>query len=260
VLNPLGVHDMAVTAYGGVVLIGALLLSRRAYYAIVAFTLFGATAAFVAELNGYSRSQVAHITAWPQYVDFLVITGVFVVLGRTAAQELFGSLGDAHYASARDTTTGLLNRSGFMMTSAMRLREAQGNSGYGVLVIVDLDDFRRINLVIGHDAADRLLAEVARRIAILGGAGDNVLGRIGDDEFAVLALDIGGDQAGDFTGDIQRALNFDHLGVSVGCAAGYARFPRDAHGIEALVLAAQSGLVAAKARESDRISGPADRI
>ena len=230
VLNPLGVHDMAVTVYGGVVLIGALLLSRRAYYAIVIFTLLAATAAFVTELTGYSRSQVAHITAWPQYVDFIVIIAVFVVMGRTAALQLFGSLGDAHYASARDTTTGLLNRSGFMMTSAMRLREAQASAGFGVLVVADLDKFRRINLVVGHSAADHLLAEVGRRLALVGGVGENVVGRIGDDEFAVLAVGVTEAQAAAFAHDVHASMNFDHLGVTLRCAVGLcalsARRPR----------------------------------
>ena len=34
VLNPLGVHDVAITAYGGVILFAALLLSRGAFYAV----------------------------------------------------------------------------------------------------------------------------------------------------------------------------------------------------------------------------------
>lgn len=260
VLNPLGVHDMAVTAYGGIVLVGALLLSRRAYYAIVAFTFFASTAAFAADLFGFSRSQISYLTAWPQYVDFVVIMGAFVVLGRTAAEELFGSLGDAHYASSKDLVSGLLNRSGFMMTAAMRLRALHGTGGFAVLVVVDIDSFRRVNLVIGHEAADRLLAECGRRLALACGDTENVLGRIGDDEFGVLGLGITEEQAEAFARDVHASLNFDHLGVSLRSAAGYARFPRDAHATESLMHAAQSGVSAAKANETNRISGPADRI
>jgi diguanylate cyclase (GGDEF)-like protein len=260
VLNPLGVHDMAVTAYGGIVLVGALLLSRRAYYAIVAFMFFAATAAFAADLFGFSRSQISSITAWPQYVDFLVITGVFVLLGRTAAEELFGSLGDAHYASSTDTTSGLLNRPGFLMTAAMRLRALQGEGGFATLVVLDIDAFRRINLVIGHEAADRLLAETGRRLKLVCDENASVIGRIGDDEFAVLGVGIGEELAEAFARDLHESMNFEHLGVSMHSAAGFARFPRDAHGIEALMHAAQSGVAAAKASPTNRISGPADRI
>ena len=77
VLSPLGVHDVAIIAYGGVVLVAALLFSRRSFVAIVALTLIAATAAFVADLTGHSRSQISQHTGWPQFVDFLAITSVF---------------------------------------------------------------------------------------------------------------------------------------------------------------------------------------
>jgi len=43
-------------------------------------------------------------------------------------------------------------------------------------------------------------------------------------------------------------------------AAGFARFPRDASGIESLMMAAETSLVASKAEETERYSGPAGRI
>lgn len=260
VLSPLGVHDVAITAYGGVVLVGALVLSRRAFLAIVVLTFVASTTAFVVDLNGYSRSQIGQHTAWAQYVDFLVITAVFAVLGRVAAEQLFGSLGDAHHASSRDSATGLLNRTGFMMAAAMRLRAAQAKGQFALLVVADLDAFRRVNLVIGHQAADNVLAEAARRVALAAGYQEHVVGRIGDDEFAVLGIGMDEEGAEAFARRLHASLNFEFLGVSVRSAAGYSRFPRDAHGIEALMLGAQSGVANAKAREDDRLSGPAERI
>jgi diguanylate cyclase (GGDEF)-like protein len=260
VLSPLGVHDVAITAYGGVVLVGALVLSRRAFIAIVVLTFVASTTAFVVDLNGYSRSQIGQHAGWAQYVDFLVITGVFAVLGRVAAEQLFGSLGDAHHASSRDATTGLLNRTGFMMASAMRLRAAQDKGQFALLVVADLDAFRRVNLVIGHQAADHVLAEAGRRVALAAGDHDHLVGRVGDDEFAVLAIGIDEGAAEDFARRAHASLNFDFLGVSVRSAAGFSRFPRDANGIESLMLGAQSGVASAKALEDDRLSGPADRI
>src|SRR6187431_415751 len=59
VMNPLGVHDIAVTAYAGVVCFGAMLFNRRAFVAIAGLAIFAATAAFVYDLGGYSQSIVA---------------------------------------------------------------------------------------------------------------------------------------------------------------------------------------------------------
>jgi diguanylate cyclase (GGDEF)-like protein len=260
VMNPLGVHDMSVTAYGGVVLVAALLLSRRAFVAIVILTFVAATTAFAVDILGYSRSRIAGVGGWPQYVDFLVITTVFGVLGRYAARQMFGTMGDAHHASSQDPVTGMLNRPGFLMASAMRLRAAQARGEFAVLVVADLDGFRRMNLVIGHQAAEQVLAEAARRLARAAGAAECLFGRVGDDELAVLALGVPEERAEPFAGELHRALDFDHMGVSVRNAAGFARFPRDAHGIEPLMLAAQGGVGNAKAREDARLVGPADRI
>ena len=260
VMNPLGVHDMSITAYGGIVLVSALLLSRRAFFAIVFLTLLAASLAFLAELNGYTRSRFAGIGGWPQYVDFLIITSVFAVLGRVASEQLFGSLGDAHHASWRDPVTGLLNRAGFLMSSAMRLRAAQDRGEFALLVVADLDGFRRVNLVIGHAAADNVLAEAGQRLCGVSAERERLVGRIGDDEFAVLVAGVREDDADALARALHDALDFDYMGVSVRNAAGYARFPRDAHGIEALLLAAQSGVGHAKADPDHRTSGPADRI
>jgi diguanylate cyclase (GGDEF)-like protein len=258
VLNPLGVHDMAVTAYGGIVLVGALLLSRRAFYGVVGVTIFAATCAFTLDINGLTRSMILRYSGWPQFVDFLVITTVFAVLGRVAAEELFGSLGDAHYASMGDPVTGLNNRPGFLAVAASRLKAALAKNQAGVLVLVDLDGFRRVNLVIGHEAADHVLKEVSRRLAQA--AGEHLVARVGDDEFGVFAVDVAEDDAPRLAQAVHEALTFDFLGVSVRNGTGYSRFPRDAHGLESLMLGALSALATAKTREGERLMGPMDRI
>lgn len=258
-LNPLGVHDMAVTAYGGVILFGAMLFSRRSFIAITGLTIFAASAAFYADLNGHSRSVIDQHSAWPQYAAFILIVGVFAYLGRSVSEKLFGSLGEAHVAAKVDGLTGLLNRAGFLVAAAMRLRAAHDKGESAVLVIADLDGFRRANLVVGHGGADNLLREGTRRL--LAECGGDLIARIGDDEFAVLRIAIHETHAAEFARVVHQALTFDYLGVSVRSTAGWARFPRDANGIESLLMAAESGITHSKADpKAERVSGPADRI
>lgn len=84
-----------------------------------------------------------------------------------------------------DALTGLVNR--------RRLRELlehalaqSASSGEPVAVLyVDLDDFKAINDVHGHDAGDRVLVEVARRLQAGLRHGD-VVARMGGDEFVAL--------------------------------------------------------------------------
>jgi diguanylate cyclase (GGDEF)-like protein len=262
VLNPLGVHDVAITGYGGIILVGALLLSRRAFVALVVITVFAASTAFLMDLHGLSRSLIASYTTWAQFAEFLVIVGVFAILGRAGAEILFGSLGDAHRASVDDPVTGLLNRPGFMIQAARGLKASRALPKCSVLVLADIDGFRRVNTVIGHRAGDGVLKEASQRLTQVSGA-QHLRGRIGDDEFAVLAVDLD-DESGaeDFARRVHEALNFDFLGVTLRSSVGYARSPRDAHGIEALLLAAEGSLTRAKDHEHDagRFAGPADRI
>ena len=262
VLNRLGVHDVAVTAYGGIVVVGALLLSRRSFLALTALTLIAASTAFVMDLNGLTRSEVWRYTTWAGFVEFLVISAVFAALGRYASEVLFGSLGAAHRATSGDPVTGLANRPGFLATAAARLKPLQGSSTCSVLVLADLDDFRRVNVVIGHRAGDAVLKEAAARVRTAIGGG-HVIARIGDDEFAVLGVGLRDEAlALEFARAAHAALQFEFSGVSVRASTGYARFPRDAHGIDSLLLAAEGSLARAKdhANESEHFAGPADRI
>jgi len=257
-MNPLGVHDMAIMAYGGIVLFGSLLFTRKSFVLIAGLTVFAATAAFAYDLLGFSRSQILRHTGWPQYLDFLMILSVFAILGRAVAERLFGSLGEAHAAATEDTLTGLQSRAGFMSIGATRLAAAAARGEEAALVLLDLDGFRRTNLVIGHEAADNVLRECARRLRQE--FGEDLIGRLGDDEFAVLRIGLREGHCPEFARVVHQAVAFDHLGVSVRNAAGFARFPRDADGLEPLLMAAETSLVGSKASETQRCSGPGGRI
>lgn len=257
-LSRLGVHDMAVTAYGGIVLFGSLLFSRKSFYLVTVLTLIAATTVFVYGQLGFSRSQVQAFSGWPQYLAFLMIVGVFAVLGRLVAEKLFGSLGEAHVATTQDKLTGLKSRAGFMTLAAARLGEAHAKGEEAALVVVDLDGFRRTNLVIGHEAADNVLRECSRRLQQE--FGEDLIGRLGDDEFAVLRTGLHEGHSSEFTRVVHEALAFDYLGVTVRNAAGFARFPRDASAIEPLMMAAQTSLVESKGSGTERYSGPGGRI
>ena len=106
-----------------------------------------------------------------------------------------------------------------------------------------------------------MLKEAARRLADV--SAGHILGRIGDDEFAVLAHGLANDaECEAFARRIHSALQFEYSGVSVRSSVGFARSPRDANGLEALLLAAEGSLLQAKdhEHEADRFAAPADRI
>jgi diguanylate cyclase (GGDEF)-like protein/PAS domain S-box-containing protein len=83
-----------------------------------------------------------------------------------------------------DYLTGLPNRARFMAAlDAARARAADGQPA--CVLLVDLDGFKAVNDVAGHEAGDRLLCEVAGLLR--GGARDrDLVARLGGDEFALL--------------------------------------------------------------------------
>jgi diguanylate cyclase (GGDEF)-like protein len=260
ILNPRGAHDVAITAYGGVILTGALLLSRRSFVALLLLILVAGSTAFAVDIFGWSGRRVGPASEWSQYAQFIVIIAVFAWLGRFSAETLMGGLGTAQRDADNDPVTGLLNRSGFVQHAASRLKLVTAG-GASVLVLADIDEFQRVNTVVGYGAGDNVLREAARRIGEA--SAGHIFARIGDDEFAVLAHGLADDAACEaLARRIHSALQFEFSGVSVRSSVGFARSPRDANGLEALMLAAEGSLRQAKdhEHEPDRFAAPADRI
>lgn len=82
-----------------------------------------------------------------------------------------------------DPLTGICNRRGFLV-EVDRLRTAGADEPFGLL-LVDMDLFKTVNDAYGHHGGDRVLGEVARRLADALRASD-VCARWGGDEFIVL--------------------------------------------------------------------------
>ena len=79
-----------------------------------------------------------------------------------------------------DPLTGIANRSRLRAYVDAQLEADPG----GALVIIDLDDFKRVNDTLGHGAGDEVLRVAAQRIAACA-ARDDLCARIGGDEFGV---------------------------------------------------------------------------
>ncbi len=92
-----------------------------------------------------------------------------------------------------DSLTGLLNHASFLAQSEQYL-QGPGAGGRHGLLILDVDDFKRVNDTLGHYLGDQALQQVAGRLRQVFRATD-LLCRLGGDEFAVLIKDVGGQPA-----------------------------------------------------------------
>jgi diguanylate cyclase len=121
------------------------------------------------------------------------------------------------YRANHDPLTGLANRTKFQE----RLDRALGLSRRGVGVIwIDLDGFKKINDIFGHDAGDEMLVAVADRLREVVRDSDDIA-RMGGDEFAVVLVDVTEAEASAVADRVLDALNDGsafrlQLGASVG--------------------------------------------
>ncbi len=101
---------------------------------------------------------------------------------RSRLRELYES---AREAALRDSLTGLGNHRAFQEAVA---RMVEGARRYGTgfsLVLIDIDEFKRVNDTKGHAVGDQLLAEVGQLISVTIRVADAAF-RVGGDEFALL--------------------------------------------------------------------------
>jgi diguanylate cyclase len=129
------------------------------------------------------------------------------------------------YAATHDPLTGLANRRRLFAFGDELLtdRAAKGLTG---LLLIDLNHFKEINDTLGHTAGDKVLAEVALRLAEASQEGD-LVSRLGGDEFAVLFVGLAAPalavpRARAVLGALDQPIEVDGMRIGVEASAGVA--------------------------------------
>lgn len=84
-----------------------------------------------------------------------------------------------------DSLTSIPNRFLSLDRLSQMIKEMDRNGEKGAVVFLDVDDFKKVNDSLGHDAGDKVLIEAANRLSSTVRESDTV-GRLGGDEFIVL--------------------------------------------------------------------------
>ncbi len=90
--------------------------------------------------------------------------------------------------SLTDDLTGLYNRRGFFTLAGQQVKVAERTKKDMLFFFVDLDKMKHINDTLGHQEGDNALLDVASILKEVFRESD-IIGRMGGDEFAVLAID-----------------------------------------------------------------------
>ncbi|RXR07142.1 sensor domain-containing protein [Pseudoxanthomonas composti] len=128
-----------------------------------------------------------------------------------------------------DPLTGLMNRDAVLTELGRRLSDAA--HGQLALLYIDLDRFKAVNDVLGHNTGDQLLMEAAHRILDAVGPSGQVA-RFGGDEFLVLCEDGGDPRVAECMADailhaFEPAFRFGQEEFNIGASIGIARAPQD---------------------------------
>ena len=153
-----------------------------------------------------------------------------------------------------DSLTGLFNHSVFYERLLQSLQETSRTHIPLAVLMLDIDDFKHVNDVHGHAVGDellRFLAEAMRAIV----RPEDVICRLGGEEFAVVMEGCGGDDAVRVAERVQTrlaAVDFPSIGrmtVSVGLALG----PEHAMNPRELAACAEAAMMTAKAQGKNQV-------
>ncbi|KAF1687728.1 hypothetical protein B1992_03495 [Pseudoxanthomonas broegbernensis] len=150
---------------------------------------------------------------------------------------------DVRRMAYTDALTGLTNRLAFRENLDHRLMRLRGSGRQLALLFADIDDFKRVNDTLGHEAGDEALLQFANRIAeAVGryGGDDALLARFGGDEFVILIQE--GEVRSAATrlaevlvAELRRPLDIHDRQVFLGTSIGITLFPEDASSATALM-------------------------
>lgn len=159
------------------------------------------------------------------------------------------------HVSLHDAVTGLSNRALFEDHLNRALASAQSDRHPLALIFCDLDRFKQINDTLGYQSGDRLLRYVAERLSACARE-DDVMARIGGDEFASLVTRMNGpEDAVEIVRQIQEALKppfeIDGHELFVTASVGISLYPSDGQDSQTLLKNATAALYRAQRQGGD---------
>lgn len=156
----------------------------------------------------------------------------------------------AHLAST-DALTGLANRGAFDAALARHIEASERDRVPLSLVVFDIDAFKAVNDQHGHPVGDRVLVEVARRLADAVRDSD-LVARIGGEEFACLLPGLGAEAAQQLADRVRRSVGARPFPVVGALTLSAGACARGGHDAAELYACADRALLQAKRAGRDR--------
>jgi diguanylate cyclase (GGDEF)-like protein len=182
-----------------------------------------------------------------------------IKMARTMAEQISIILASLQYRenlrqqAIRDPLTGLFNRRYLMESLFQSIGRAERHKSPVSALMIDIDDFKRINDTYGHDLGDLVLNRVASEMKLCTRKEDT-LSRYGGEEFCLVCPDLSGkdvEELGLRLCEQVRCLTLDVKDTNISAvtiSVGIAVYPEHGRNGEDLLRAADEALYQAKAR------------
>lgn len=202
------------------------------------------------ELIGFvGFDSVVAIDPWHEE-DIALLHITAEIIGNAAARKHSESL--ITYMAYHDTLTGLPNRNLFHDRLKVALVHAQRHKRMVAVMIIDLDQFKTVNDVLGHHIGDLLLKEIAARLTHCVRKGDTIA-RTGGDEFTIILPDLIHALntiivASKIIDALNQTFRLEGHEIHTTSSIGISLYPLDAESPEDLVKKADIAMYLSKAR------------
>jgi diguanylate cyclase (GGDEF)-like protein/PAS domain S-box-containing protein len=160
------------------------------------------------------------------------------------------------YLAFHDALTGLPNRLYFLRQGKNILQQAEDREEVVALIYLDLDDFKLINDVYGHQAGDFVLENLAKRLKKTLRRGD-LVARLGGDEFVLMAPGLKKDEdvkvvINKIAMELEEPIYWQQDEIKLSVSMGISLFPEQGKDLATLLEKADQAMYAAK-KNSERI-------
>ena len=170
--------------------------------------------------------------------------------------KLRAALQASEFQASHDSLTSILNRSAILEILGKELSRARRVKSPLSVIMLDIDHFKQVNDVLGHQAGDQVLKEVARRITSSIRQYDHC-GRYGGEEFLVVVPGSDRRQAWEIAERLkhvvsERDIPVDHKSVHITISLGLAEF-KGSEDMDELIRKADAALYRAKGLGRNRV-------
>lgn len=162
------------------------------------------------------------------------------------------------YLAYYDTLTGLPNRTLIKEKLDKIIRESNEEKKKFALVSIDIDNFKLINDILGHDFGDEVIKNVANTTKKMVPK-DAIVGRIGGDEFMVIIKDVRSirssiDICEEILKSFKKAIRINDTNIYTGISMGICMYPYHASTSKGLFTNADAALYESKKNGRNQIT------